>query len=177
MSPDHSVRLRTANLVLRPTLPGDVERAIEIRSDPAVARNLASATIPPDTRKMTEWFAGHAREWHEGTAYRFAITRDDRLIGVCDIFDVSDGEGEIGYWLDRAVWRRGFGLEAARCLVEFGFNEIGLRALIAGCADDNAGSAAILEKLGFDRLANATIYSTSRQEDITQRRFRLLSWR
>ena len=36
---------------------------------------------------------------------------------------------------------------------------------------------AILEKLGFDRLANATIYSTSRQEDITQRRFRLLPWR
>lgn len=177
MSPDHSVRLSTDNLVLRPTVPGDVARAIEIRSNPAVARNLASATIPPDVRKMTEWFAGHAREWNEGTAYRFAITLYDRLIGVCDLFDVSDGEGEIGYWLDRAVWRRGFGLEAARCLVEFGIKDIRLRSLIAGCADDNAGSAAILTRLGFERIADATIYSTSRQEEITQRRFRLLPQR
>ena len=175
MNPDLFVSLRTERLVLRPTVPGDASRAIEIRSDPQVARNLASATIPPDAGKMTDWFAGHSQEWLQSTAYRFATTLDDRLIGVCDLFDVADGEGEIGYWLDRAVWRRGFGLEAARCLVEFGIKDVGLKYLIAGCADDNAGSAAILLKLGFERLADTVVFSSSRQEDITQRRFRLIS--
>lgn len=173
MKPDRSIRLLTERLVLRPTVPDDVERALEIRSDREVARNLASATIPPDTQKMTDWFAGHAQEWREGSAYRFAITLEDRLIGVCDIFDIADGEGEIGYWLDRAVWGRGYGLEAARRLVQFGVEDLGLTSLLAGCADDNAGSSAIIRRLGFARLDDVRIFSTSRQEEITQRRFQL----
>ncbi len=110
-----------------------------------------------------------------GTAYRFAITLDARLIGVCDIFDITAGKGEIGYWLDRAAWGRGFGLEAARQLVRFAMDDVGLTTLVAGCADDNAASAAILTRLGFARLADVRIFSTSRQEEITQRRFRLAS--
>ncbi len=74
MTPDHFIRLTTERLVLRPTEPADVVRALEIRSDPAVARNLVRATFPPDPRKMTDWFAVHAEQWRRGTAYRFAIT-------------------------------------------------------------------------------------------------------
>lgn len=173
MRPDRSIRLATERLVLRPTVPEDVGRALEIRSDTAVARNLASATIPPDTQKMTDWFAIHADEWQQGIAYRFAIILDDRLIGVCDLFDVTGTEGEIGYWLDRSVWGKGYGIEAARRLVRFGLEDLGLTSLIAGCADDNAASAAILIGLGFTRLDDARIFSTSRQQEITQRRFRL----
>lgn len=173
MSLDRSIRLPTKHLVLRPTVPADVSRALEIRSDGEVARNLARATIPPDKQKMADWFAGHAEEWLQGTAYRFAITIDARMIGLCDIFDVADGEGEIGYWLDRAVWGRGFGFEAGQRLVRFGVEYLGLTSLLAGCADDNIASAAILTRLGFARMADVRIHSTSRQEQITQRRYRL----
>ncbi len=122
---------------------------------------------------MTNWFAGHAEEWRQGTAYRLAITLDSRVIGVCDVFEVAKGEGEIGYWLDRAVWDRGFGLEAAERLVRFAVEDVGLTSLLAGCADDNAASAAILRRLGFTRLEDVPVFSSSRQEEITQRRFRL----
>ncbi len=108
-----------------------------------------------------------------GTAYRLAITLDSRVIGVCDVFEVAKGEGEIGYWLDRAVWDRGFGLEAAERLVRFAVEDVGLTSLLAGCADDNAASAAILRRLGFTRLEDVPVFSSSRQEEITQRRFRL----
>lgn len=124
---------------------------------------------------MTDWFASHAQEWLQGSAYRFAITLDDRLIGVCDIFDIAEGEGEIGYWLDRAAWGQGYGLEAARRLVQFGVEDVGLSSLLAGCADDNAASAAIIVRLGFTRLDDVRIFSTSRQEEITQRRFQLVA--
>lgn len=130
--------------MLRPTVPADVERALAIRANPEVARNLVSATIPPDTEKMTSWFAGHTDEWQQGTAYRLAITLDNRVIGVCDVFDITEQQGEIGYWLDCAVWGHGYGGEAAERLVRFAVEEIGLTTLVAGCADDNAASAAIL---------------------------------
>ncbi len=63
MTVDRSLRLFTRRLCLRPTVPGDVERALDIRADTAVARNLVSATIPPDRDKMIRWFNGHADEW------------------------------------------------------------------------------------------------------------------
>lgn len=173
MTDDHSIRLFTERLVLRPTVPADVERALEIRSSREVARNLVSATIAPDPEKMTIWFAGHAEEWRRGTAYRLAITLDSRFVGICDVFDIAGDQGEIGYWLDRAVWGRGFGLEAAKRLVRFALEDVGLTSLLAGCADDNAASAAILTRLGFARLEDVRVFSTSRNEEITQRRFLL----
>ncbi|MFP9138027.1 GNAT family N-acetyltransferase [Devosia sp. XGJD_8] len=172
---DHSpsFRLLTERLALRPTQPEDVARALEIRSNHEVARNLVSATIPPDPEKMTNWFRGHAEEWRNGSAYRLAITFEGRFIGVCDVFDIADDEGEIGYWLDRPMWGRGFGLEAAERLVGFAMKDVGLNALRAGCADDNPASAAILTRLGFSRLEDVRVFSMSRNEEITQRRFQL----
>lgn len=172
---DPSIRLLTERLCLRPTIPSDVQRALEIRSNPAVALNLVSATIPPDTEKMTSWFKGHADEWRGATAYRFAIDMDGGLIGVCDVFDIADGEGEIGYWLDQAAWGRGFGLEAAKRLVRFALEDVGLRLIRAACADDNFASAAILIRLGFERLEDVRVFSNSRQTEIIQRRFELVA--
>ncbi len=169
----HPTSFATPRLILRPTTPGDIARVLEIRANPEMARNLVSATIPPDREKMTEWFAGHAGEWLRGTAYRFAITLGGRLIGVCDVFDVANGVGEIGYWLDQAVWGQGYGLEAAQRLVRFAVEDLRLTVLLAGCADDNAASAAILQRLRFNRLDDARVFSHSRQQEITQRRFRL----
>lgn len=173
MDYDPSFRLLTERLTLRPTIPDDIERALEIRSNHEVARNLVSATIPPDAEKMTNWFQNHADEWREGTAYRLAITFGERFIGVCDVFDIANGEGEIGYWLDRTVWGRGFGLEAAGRLVWFAKEDAGLTLLRAGCADDNPASAAILTGLGFKRLEDLRVFSASREEEITQHRFQL----
>lgn len=170
---DPTFQFRTKRLVLRPTVPNDVGRALEIRSNREVAHNLVAATLPPDPEKMTKWFSDHAEEWRQGTAYRLAITLNGRLIGVCDVFDITGGEGEIGYWLDRAAWGRGFGFEAAERLVRFGIEDVGLRSLRAGCADDNAASGAILRRLGFERLKDIRIFSTSREKEITQRRFHL----
>jgi [ribosomal protein S5]-alanine N-acetyltransferase len=174
MDYDPSIRLLTERLALRPTVPDDVERALEIRSNREVARNLVAATLPPDPEKMTNWFSDHAQEWRQGTAFRLAITLEGRLIGICDVFDIKNREGEIGYWLDRAVWGRGFGLEAAERLVRFAIEDVGLKSLRAGCADDNSASAAILTRLGFNRLEDVRVFSRSRQGKIIQRRFHLM---
>lgn len=171
---DPAIRLLTERLALRPTVPDDVERALDIGANPAVARNLVSATIPPDIQKMTGWFRSHSDEWREGSAYRLAIDLDSRMIGVCDVFDIAEGEGEIGYWTEQAIWGRGFGLEAAERLVRFALEDVGLNKIRAGCTDDNIASAAILTRLGFQPVADVRVFSQSRETEITQRRFQLV---
>jgi len=163
--------ISTNQLSLRPSTATDIERAFEIRQDWQVARMLSAATFPPDRQKMEQWFTTHAHEWNTGTAYRFAIEREGRMVGIIDLDDVSNDDAELGYWLEQAAWGKGYGFEAAEAIVRFGFAELKLARIRAGHAEDNPASGRILSKVGFRYLETMPVFSTSRGETIQQRRY------
>ncbi|ENN88692.1 hypothetical protein RHSP_42747 [Rhizobium freirei PRF 81] len=165
--------IKTARLSLRPTSVADAQRALEIQSDWNVTRNLANATYPADEKDMENWFASHEQEWAEGTAYRFAIEREGRMIGIVDVDGISAGEGSLGYWLERTVWGKGYGFEAAQAMIGFVFSEVGLSRLVSGHASDNAASGRILASLGFTQIESRELLSRSRRETILQCRYTL----
>jgi len=82
----------------------------------------------------------------------WAITGDgsEALGWVCLILG-REGVAEIGYNLRRSHWRNGYGGEAVACVIDHGFSHMGLRRIAADTDPDNAGSNALLEKLGFQR--------------------------
>jgi len=165
--------LRTERLVLRATEAEDWRRAVEIQSDWNVTRNLRMAAFPPDAEETRAWFASHAEEWRNGTAYRFAIVFDGRPIGVTDIDGIGAGEGSLGYWLEEPAWGKGYASEAARGLVAFAFTQVGLTALRSGHVVDNEASGRVLTRLGFVSLGEGTTWSRSRRSEIRHRRYRL----
>jgi ribosomal-protein-alanine N-acetyltransferase len=166
--------IETNRLVLRATEPEDWRRAVEIQSNWNVTRNLRMAAFPPDEADTRGWFASHAGEWEAGTAYRFAILSEGRMIGVVDVDGIRDGTGSIGYWLEEAAWGRGYASEAAAAIARFSFEDVGLKALRTGHAVDNAASGKILLKLGFVPVDEVVIPSRARGGDIVQRRYRLV---
>jgi len=170
-----SVRLCTERLVLRPTTPADASRAFEIQSDWDVTRMLRMARFPPTLDDMTGWFTEHQREWSSGTAFRFAIERAGRMIGVVDLDEIDGDQGELGYWLEKPSWGQGYALEAARAVVDFAFRELGLATLRSGHAADNPASGRVLVKLGF--LPHETVLkpSRSRGEEILHQSYSLTS--
>ncbi len=173
LRPPRSTLLTTPRLRLRPSDASDAARAFEIRSDPAVSRMLSLARFPPERDETADWFADHPREWAEGLAFRFAIERHDRMIGLIDLDDVSvDGrEAEIGVWLERAAWGHGYAGEAARAVVDWAFGPLGLRRIRAGHAEDNAGSARMVRSFGFRHVGDVAVPSLSRGADVLQRRY------
>lgn len=173
MSPIPPCRLVSERLVLRPTNVSDVERAFEIQSDWEVTRMLRMAAFPPDREDIETWFADHGREWAAGEAYRFAVERQGRFIGVVDIDEISRQEGDLGYWFERASWGRGYAREAAQAVVDFAFGEVRLRGLRSGHAAENAASGNVLLKLGFRPLDIVRVESRSRGQDIQQQRYQL----
>lgn len=166
-------RIVTDRLVLRPTGSTDAERAFAIQSDWEVARMLRMATFPPDREGIRTWFADHAREWDEGSAYRFAVEQQGQVVGVVDIDEISGSHGELGYWFDRDCWGRGYAFEAAQAAVNFAFGSIGLTQLRSGHAADNAASGKVLLKLGFRLAGSRRVASQSRGHEIEQRCFEL----
>jgi hypothetical protein len=63
---------------------------------------------------LAGWFAEHELEWLSGKAYRFAIQCRNRMIGVVDIGEISNEQGELGYWLEKSSWGKGYAFEADR---------------------------------------------------------------
>jgi len=130
------------------------------------------ASFPPDRAGTEAWFAGHEQEWRDGTAYRFAILHNHRMIGLADVDEIANSEGSLGYWLEESAWGNGYAFEAAQALVSFVFYSVGLRALFSGHAADNVNSGRILTRLGFVHIKGGTTRSKSRGTDILQRRYR-----
>jgi RimJ/RimL family protein N-acetyltransferase len=56
---------------------------------------------------------------------------------------------EVGYRLARHAWCRGYATEAAQEAVRFGFNDAGLAEIVSMTAMGNAGSRAVMHKLGM----------------------------
>lgn len=71
-----------------------------------------------------------------------------RLNGHTDMTQ-RDDECELGYWLGKPFWGRGYMPEAAGALLRHAFEDLGMRAVWCGYYDGNLKSKRVQEKLGF----------------------------
>jgi RimJ/RimL family protein N-acetyltransferase len=162
------LQLRTERLTLRPFEVSDAERVTEIGSDWDVARMLRMAPWPTGVDLNRAWLETHPAEWRNGTGYRFAIVRGGRVIGCTDVDEIDRGAGSLGYWLERDAWGHGFAAEAARAVIAFAFERLGLVRLTSGHAFDNPASGVVLRKLGFTPTGETRVWSRPRGEEIAQ---------
>lgn len=56
---------------------------------------------------------------------------------------------ELGYWLGVSYWGQGFGTEAARAMIEFGFSTLALHRVQAHHLGNNPASGRIMQKVGM----------------------------
>lgn len=89
------------------------------------------------------------------TQFELAVTLREggNLIGGVriNVIDAPRWQGDIGYALHPDFRSRGYGAEAARAIVGFGFAQLQLHRIWATCATDNGASARVLEKIGMRR--------------------------
>jgi ribosomal-protein-alanine N-acetyltransferase len=55
----------------------------------------------------------------------------------------------MGYWIGKTYWGRGYGTEAARAVLAYGFDTLGLNRIYAHCLTRNPPSARVLRKIGM----------------------------
>ncbi len=71
------------------------------------------------------------------------------LAGTAGLRDL-DGEGlEVVYSLAPSAWGRGYATEAARAVVEYALNDLGLPQVLAEVDEGNTASAAVVRRLGM----------------------------
>ena len=164
---------RTPRLLLRPGFPEDAPALATAMSDKAIARNLA--VVPwPYTLRDAEAFLASPRDPVLPSLLVFERTEGaPRLIGSCGLGRRPSGAVEMGYWIARSSWGRGFATEACAALIEMA-RALGLGALEGSHFVDNPASARVLEKLGFEPLGIiAPRMSCARGEEVPARLMRL----
>lgn len=72
--------------------------------------------------------------------------------------ELVPGEIEIGWRLRRESWGRGFATEAARRLLDHGFDELGLEEIVADIHPENLASIRVAEKIGLRRHEDREVY-------------------
>ena len=75
--------------------------------------------------------------------------------------------GGLGYWLGTDFWRKGFATEAARAVLNYGFQTLELHRIEAGHYPRNPASGRVLEKIGMQRegLMRGDVLKGDRFED------------
>lgn len=139
-------RIETPRLVLRAPIRGDVPDLVRLADNRAIADRLARLPHPytrADGVAFVELFAQRPDE------RPYAITLDDRFVGIVGL-SFADGEpAELGYWLGEPWWGRGLMSEAAKALVEAAFATGRIATIGARVLPSNAASRAVLVKTGF----------------------------
>src|SRR5881275_2905549 len=164
---------RTPRLLLRPGFPEDAPALAAAIADQAIVRNLA--VVPwPYTLRDAEAFLASPRDPILPSLLIFERTDGaPQLVGSCGLGRRPSGAVEMGYWIARPFWSRGFATEACTARVEIA-RTLGLSALEGSHFLDNPASARVLEKLGFvPRGVVAPRMSCARGEEVAARLMRL----
>ena len=74
------------------------------------------------------------------------LTNKNEFIGLCAFLKNELNEDEIGYRLREKHWRKGYGTEIAKGLIDFGFGQMNMEKITADVAIKNLNSIKILEK-------------------------------
>jgi RimJ/RimL family protein N-acetyltransferase len=164
---------RTPRLLLRPGFPEDAPALAAAIADQAIARNLASVPWPYRMRDA-EAFLASPRDPVLPSFLIFARTAAaPQLIGACGLGRRPSGAVEMGYWIARPFWGRGFATEACTALIGIAAT-LGLPSIEGSHFLDNPASARVLEKLGFEPVGIvAPRMSCARGAEVPARLMRL----
>jgi RimJ/RimL family protein N-acetyltransferase len=155
------VRIETERLVLRVPRPDDVDRLVEIYSNPDVTRYITGRT-----REEVVEFVERVRRSHETDGFGLLIAErkeDGRVIGRAGLL-VWDSrtwvasslaeagehaEVEVGWVFARDCWGHGYATEAGAACRDYAFDALGRERVIAVIHPENAASIAVARRLGL----------------------------
>jgi len=155
-------------VTLRPIEADDYDRLAAFLTDVEVA--LLADNQPPRPRSR----AAAAKFWDDAAERGdicFGISADDQLIGQCSLshLDAVSQTAEVGISIGvREYWGHGYGREALRLLVDYGFRLLNLRKIWLTVHSSNPRAIRAYEAVGFveEGRQRAHVYKNGEYVDV-----------
>jgi RimJ/RimL family protein N-acetyltransferase len=144
-------RLETERLVIRPMTPDDRQPFIALTEDPEVMRYVHGG-LPYADDEVEEFFSRQARQLAERDVCMGALIEkaSGRIVGIAGTQPLGmTGDLEIGWWLARDVWGRGYATEAGGAAMRHVLETLAQPRVAAIIDVGNEASKRVVGRLGM----------------------------
>jgi [ribosomal protein S5]-alanine N-acetyltransferase len=143
--------IRTERLILRPFTLIDAPRVRALAGNQRIYETTLCIPYPYEAGMAESWISTHQRCFYEGHGVVFAICLSSGLlIGAASLSRAGlFNRAELGYWIGIGYWNKGYCTEAAKAIVEYGFDTLGFHKISGRHFAGNHASGRVLEKVGM----------------------------
>ncbi|MDG1476406.1 MAG: GNAT family N-acetyltransferase [Vicingaceae bacterium] len=149
--------IETERLLLREITIDDKEEMFRLHSNSIVQKYTGEALVE-SVEKMEEIIQTRIINYEKYGYGRWATFLKDgmQFIGWSGLAYLPEfDEIDIGYRFLPKYWGKGYATEASQAILEYGFDKLELRRIIAIAMKENIASTRVMEKIGmkFDKFA------------------------
>jgi RimJ/RimL family protein N-acetyltransferase len=154
-----NILLNTERLNIRPVSILNIEDVYKLQSLEETAKYNTSG-IPTninETKNTVEnWIIENAKENTKRFTFSVELIEGNEFIGLIgmNLGKEHYKNAEVWFQYDYKFWNKGYATESLRKIIDFGFENLKLHRIEAGCAVENIGSISVLEKVGMLREAH-----------------------
>lgn len=145
------ITLETERLVIRRVYSTDIE-LFSATSDPMVTK-YEPWQPHEDVTQLMEYINRVFDRYEEGDITEWTIELEETgdPIGMINIHNVNrtHKHGELGFWLDKKYWNKGYATEACKAVVFHAFTELDFQRIHSITAAENVPCKRVLEKIGM----------------------------
>ena len=157
--------LKGERIILRLPEVDDSQEMFELLQDDDILRYV-NFTKPKSVEDCVEFIDYSLNEFAKGTEANYVIVNQGgKLLGVASLMriDWENSNAELGIWLGKSFWGKGYNYEALNLLIDYAFNDLDFQYLIASVKTGNVRSFRTVQNLGFGYVTSAT-YPVSESE-------------
>lgn len=164
--------IKTERLQLRELTIQDATDFYQLNLDDEVIKYTGDVAFV--SIKEAEKFLKNYTDYTQNGFGRWAVIhkKTNNFLGWCGLKKNEEGFIDLGYRFYRKEWGNGYATESAKACLDYGFNQLGLKEIIARTATENIASIKVLEKLGMlfyktdecDGISNARYYKLTKQD-------------
>lgn len=148
----NTITLNTQRLLLRPWQESDLDTLYELAKDPQVGPDCGWNPHQDKQESQDVLTKLLMNDYN----YAIVLKETGEVVGDISLMPFGTGshaknekEKEIGFWLGRPYWGKGYMPEACLRLLEYGFEEKGAERIWCAHHTENHKSARVQEKCGF----------------------------
>ncbi|RAM49289.1 MAG: GNAT family N-acetyltransferase [Hapalosiphonaceae cyanobacterium JJU2] len=144
--------VQTQRLILRPFRLADANDVQLLAGAWEIAAMTLNVPHPYEDGMAQEWIQTHPAAFSEGKDANFAIALRDTnaLCGAISLgINQKHNHAELGYWIGKPFWGNGYCTEAAKEVLRYGFETLGLHRICAYHFAHNPTSGRVMQKIGM----------------------------
>ena len=147
--------MESKRIILRDWLPSDRDAFFEMNSDPTIMEFMPKILSRPESDQFFDEIVRRLSLNRFGF-WAVECKNNNEFLGFTGLNSPSWKSHftpcvEIGWRICRSAWGQGYGTEAAKVALNYGFNTLGLNEIVSFTVPANKKSIRVMEKIGMKR--------------------------